>query len=151
METTPSTMSTKTMLIIAGVVLLLILIIGVAIYFFGRSAGKAVGSINVAPAIEDNKGGAQASISDILALSSQIHEDMNGSNLVGHDISLWQRVLTLSDTDLAKLYSEFNVKYQKDSGQTLVGWIDSEAHMPFDSWGTMKGILLPRFTKLNLK
>lgn len=155
---TTKELSLKTKLIVIGIIALIILIVGILIF----RAGRKKGSVNVSAPIIDNPADPSknttpaTSTSDIQKLAQLVHKDMDGSNLY-HDTDLWvSRVLTLSDTDLARLYSEFNLAYEKESGETFTEWIGNEMHwvaVPFltTEWETIQKTLLTRLTGLNLK
>ena len=148
---------TQIYLIIAGVALLIVIIIGIVIYRSGKKSGLVAGAINLSSPVNDNPNGAvtgpQASVAELKTLAQTIHDDMDGGNLT-HNIDAWNRVLVLSDSDFIKLYNEFDFDFQKESGQTLRGWIESETsyYVPFlgTQWGSTKDALLARMNKLNL-
>ncbi|HYD20019.1 MAG TPA: hypothetical protein VEB40_00990 [Flavipsychrobacter sp.] len=141
----------KVKLIIAGVILILLLVIGIVIYSAGNRKGKSKGQVNISTLPADLAGGqgAQASESEIRQLASEIYEDMKGLNVWGHNITPWQRVLALSDTDLVRLSNEFNTSYQKESEQTLKEWVDSEVGGG-TAWPTVRETVLTRLNKLNI-
>ncbi len=150
------TLSTKTKIIIIGVILLIVLIIGFLIF----RAGRKKGSVNVSSPIIDNPGNPSQNNTVVIPtasldmLAERIYDDMSGPNLT-HNTDLWaNEVLTLSDTDFARLYNSFNSRYQKDSEQTFAQWITNETdyYVPFagTQWGTIKNTLLARLSKLNL-
>lgn len=145
----------KKLLIVAAVILLIVLIIGIVIYRSGKKSGKAEGVINLSNPVTDNATGSSspsASTSEIKQLTEAVKQDLSGVNAFGHDIDLWSRVLTLSDTDFTRLYNEFNTKYQRDSGQSLKQWVDSDVDYFFQvgsKWGTIKQTVLAKMAKLN--
>ncbi len=145
-------MKLKSILIWAGIILLVLLIIGILLWHSAKKAGEAKGAINISSPGTDSTA-TEISTADIRTLAQGIHDDMAGPNIT-HDIDLWNRVLVLSDNDFIKLYNEFDTDYQKDSGQTLKGWVASETayYVPGigTQWGTTQNVLLNRMAKLNL-
>lgn len=141
----------KAKLIALGVFILILTVIAILIY----RAGKKKGGINLSNPINDNPGdvnnqGAQSSSSEIKQLATDCHYDMDGVNL-SVDETVWSRVLALSDTDFIKLNNQFNVLYQKESGQSFAKWIDNESAVnPLGDWHSIKPALQKRLTKLNL-
>jgi hypothetical protein len=102
----------------------------------GKLPGDNTGTVNTGSSNDDLK-----------LLVQAIHDDMDGLNWAGHDITAYQRALQLSDTDLIKLYNAFNSLYQQDSGQTLVEWITNEKYFNHE----VTDALLAKMAKLNLK
>lgn len=141
----------KAKLIALGVFILILTVIAILIY----RAGKKKGGINLSNPLNDNPGdvnnqGAQSSSSEIKQLATDCHYDMDGVNL-SVDETVWSRVLALSDTDFIKLNNQFNVLYQKESGQSFAKWIDNESAVsPLGDWHSIKPALQKRLTKLNL-
>ncbi len=132
---------------IIGGVILLFAVLGIYIY----TKGKKKGAVNVnLSAPNTDKGGALASESEIRQLSEQIHSDLDGANFfASHSSDLYNRVLSLSDTDLTRLYNQFNQTYEVESQESLVQWVSDEYAVPGSAWETSKNAMLSRFAKLN--
>lgn len=160
---TPSKFTTRQTLIAIGVVLFLLLIVGLVVYFAGKSKGKLQSTINLSNPVIDNpydqnNQGNVTSTAEVKQLSEAIYNDMNGSNVVNHDIDTWNRVLSLSDTDFIRVYNEFDTAHQKDSGQSLAQWVNNETAYTLGNlfgtnfgWSNVKDIVLKRMARLNLK
>lgn len=137
----------KTYLFIAIGALVLITII--AVYFYLQ--GKKTVSIQYTPGeLPGNPGsgtGTSASNNEIKVLAGKLYDDMNGLNLLGHNMEPYMDALILSDNDLIKLYNTFNTLYQAKTGQTLYEWIDNEKFYEND----ITDSLLLKMQKLNLK
>lgn len=110
-----------------------ILIVITAIYFY--LMGKKKNSTTVQqfdpndlpyndPSNSTNTGG--VSNNEIKTIAVGLHDEMDGFNLLGHDMEYYDRALLLGNNDLIKLYNTFNALYQSDSGQTLTQWLDGE-------------------------
>ena len=141
---------TKTYLIVGLVALLLI--IGVALFFYFK--GKK--TTTQAPLLIDNPDGQPTgqgnnvygvSAGEISRISDALHNDMAGFNLFGHDVQPYQDLIALSDTDFGKVYNDFNTKYQPNSGSTLTGWINSESF----AFNDVADSIRQRLGRLNLK
>lgn len=145
--------STKTTLIIIGVVFVIVFIVGIVIYRSGKKTGKEEGTVNVSSPVDDTPGlttTSGISTAELRSLAQGLYTDMNGINY-SHDTSQWQRVLNMSDSDLVRLNNEFNNDYQVTSGQTFKTWVDNEeAGFLSPVWGTMKQTVLDRLAKLKI-
>lgn len=135
-------------LIVIGVILLIILISGILLYRSGKKSGAT--KINISNPPLDDAGGAGISASEISNLSDEIYRDMKGVNGFGHNTDIWQKFLALSDTDVVKVYNEFNTDYQTESEQTLKEWVYNESAAFQPQWSIVKETVLQRFAKLNL-
>lgn len=136
--------STKQFLIIAGIVLVVFIIIGIWFYRKGKK------QTTIAPLPLDNPDANNAygvSFSELLQIADAMHKDMDGLNLLGHDVTPYEKYAALSDTDFVKVYNVYNEKYQKESGETLKEWIESESYA-FDD---VTDSILARMGRLNLK
>jgi hypothetical protein len=139
---------TKTFVIVGLIVL--VLFIGVAIYYYKK--GKKTVSIQEIPSdLPGNPGSGSgttgASNAEIKLVAQQLYSDMKGWNWAGHNYEPYTRALVFSDSDIVKLYNTFNTLYQTESGETLVQFMDNEAYADSD----VPDALLQRFAKLNLK
>ena len=95
-----------------GGAILLLLILFFIFYQFGKSKGKALGSVNnITPPVGSKfqLSNADGSISAaITSLASQLYNDMNGINWFGfHNNALWLQVSQLTDGDLLNVYNSF--------------------------------------------
>lgn len=142
-------MSKTKLYIIAGAVVLIVALM-VFFYFRGKKKGESGITIQYDPGQlpgNPQSGSTQgASNDDIKLLATQLFQDMDGFNFLGHDMTPYQKALTYNDSDLVKLYNAFNAKYQQDSGQTLAQWLDNESFYNNE----VTDALLQRFSKLNL-
>ncbi len=139
-------LSIKIKLIIAGAVILLLTILFVIFYRKGKNAGAT--DLIIVQGNEDT-GGVLASESEIKTMAGDMYKDMEGYNYYGHNIGVFEKALTLSDTDLTRLYNEFNMKYYREKSGTLVNWVTDEQPIPGSQWSTIRSTLLSRFAKLN--
>jgi len=137
-------------LVIGGVVLVLILGVGLLIYFSGKSAGKKKSTLNLSSGAGAGGEAPTISESEVRTLAQKLFSDMEGANFWGHNADAWNSFLSLSDTDVTRVYNEFNSKYQKETSQSLVQWVESETTTGLDSWDSIKPIVQQRFAKLKL-
>lgn len=144
-------LTTKEKWIIAGVVLLLITLIGLAIYFNGKAAGKRKGSVTINTTPTDPGGStSSASQTEIKAIASELYQDMKGANWTGHDVTPWKRWLALSDTDFIRVGNEFNQQYQTPSGETIGTWVAGEQGWTQIDWTELKNTAVTRLAKLKM-
>lgn len=137
--------TTKQLLIIVAVVIVIFIAIG---FWFYRKGRKKVTAVKP-PLDNPNTGGnntAGVSNAEILSISDALFTDMDGYNWSGHDVMPYQRLQALSDTDFVNVYNVFNSKYQPESGETLKQWINSEMYA-FDD---VIESILDRMARLNL-
>lgn len=138
--------------IVIGVILVVLFVV----WYFGYKRGSKKTTISPLTgddpnSTDPNNNPAGMSDSDIKMLASNLHDDMEGSNFFGHNDDLFSKVTELSDTDVQRLYNEFNTQYQSDSGQTFTQWIAGEA----GAWSggvfdNLRTSILARLAKLNL-
>jgi hypothetical protein len=139
---------TKVHIYIAIGILLFLVALG---YYFYRQGKKGI-TIQALPFDQPTNPstgatqGAPTNDNQIKVLAGSLYSDMEGFNYGGHDYAPYNEAITLSDTDLVKLYNVFNTLYQVKSGQTLKQWIESENYYYAD----VPNSLLKRFAKLNL-
>jgi hypothetical protein len=124
-------LTTKQLLIIAGVVLVIFIVIGV--WFYRK--GKRKVTIQPPPLDDPGSGTVASGVSnaEILSISGALHKDMDGFNYAGHDVEPYQRLNALSDTDFVKVYNVFNAAYQPDSGETLKQWIETASQQGWNA------------------
>jgi hypothetical protein len=141
-------MNQKTKNILIATIAAIILIAAISYYFYLQGKKGITIQYNPGELPGDPGSGTQygASNNDIKSLAQSLYDDMKGLNYFGHDMAPYQKALTYGDGDLIKLYNTFNSNYQKESGQTLAAWIDSEKYYNNEVTDT----LLNRFAKLNL-
>ena len=140
---------TKTYLIVAGIVLLIIIAVG--IWFYRK--GKKQVTILPPPLDNPNSTGdtknnpysvASASITE---LSERLYDDMKGFN-VWRDNEPYKKLIGLSDTDFVKVYNAFNTAHQSEGNGTLKGWLQDESGI--GEFSTLKDEILTRMGRLNL-
>lgn len=137
---------TKTHMYIAIAVLVLLVALG---FYFYKQGTKKVTLQSLPNELPGNPGSVNsgASNDEIKLLAEALFNDMDGYNFTGHDYEPYNKALTLSDTDLVKLYNTFNTLHQKDSGETLTQWIINEQY----NYYNIPDLVLARFAKLNLR
>ena len=81
-------------------------------------------------------------------LAAKLYRDMDGLNLMGHDIDLYEEVNLLSDRELSILNAVFNKKY--GNGETLIEWLDAESFLWADNFGldTLVKSIINRLNKI---
>jgi hypothetical protein len=119
----------KTLIIVFVVIGILI-----AIYFFGKSAGKKKTPKDVAlpnagngiPVVGKDAKGKPISWSPV-PLADEAYDVMDGIfTATGTKETLFIKLLTLTADQLAAVYNEFNRKYYNDSDGTMTKWILDE-------------------------
>ena len=117
-------LSNKQIIILVSVVVLVIIIV---LYMTYR-AGKKASSTSQAKAPSDVVGTSltdeEAQYLDALAVS--LYNDMNGVNWNWNG-NIYDEVSLLSDSKLVALSNIFNFKFEKDSGETLLQWLENES------------------------
>lgn len=88
-----------------------------------------------------------ASNDEIKNVVSELHQDLKGFNYLGHNQAVYERASILNDADLVKVYNAFNALYQKDYGQTLTEWLNSEIFLG-ESYNSAR-LLEKKLKKLN--
>lgn len=131
----------------------IVVLIVFSVYFYRK--GKKQTSIQALPgdlpgSNQANNNPAGISNAEILQLTTDLYNDMQGVNFWGHDNTLFQKLLTLSDTDFVKVYNTFNTSYQSTSGETLTQWIANETNVT-GNFMILKEAILDRCAKLNLR
>ena len=142
--------SGRTMVIIGAIVF--VIIVAVGIYFYTR--GKKTVTIQPPPMDDPNSTGADnnpggVGSASILKLVGELYAAMKGVN-VDTDVTPFNDLMELSDTDFVNVYNTFNSKYQKDSGETLYEWVYNEKAGWFSDFGAVKKSVLNRMKRLNL-
>jgi hypothetical protein len=124
------------------------------IYFKGKAAGK-LGKAKKVKLPNDIIGGGSNTDpntgqiingSKIRSISVALHDDMNGYNVTGHDMTPYKDWVTLSNTGFVAVYNDFNKQYFSEGNGTLKEWIVDEMYR--DS--LVDDIILPRMASLNL-
>lgn len=140
-------LTTKQILIIAAIVLVVFVVVG--IWFYRK--GKRQVTIQAPPLDNPDTGTGNNTYSvsnaEILQTVEDLYRDMNGFNWAGHDAEPYEKLQSFSDTDFVNTYNTFNSKYQQESQQTLKEWIESESYA-FDD---IVDSILDRMDRLNLK
>jgi hypothetical protein len=137
--------SYKTTIIITIIVIVLIMIIAAYFYYQGKK------TTTIAKVPVDNPDGTNnpSGVGDgvISQISGDLHSDMNGWNILGHNVTPYQQLVALSDTDFVRVYNLFNTNYEPASKETLIGWINDE-----DFWNKdVQNSILERAARLDLK
>lgn len=142
--------STVKWAIIAGIILFVALL-AFLLWYSARQAGKRKGTvvINTSNPGTDSNTAAASSEAEVRTLAEKLYKDMRGISGY-HSADPWNDLLAMSDTDFIRVYNEFDTEYQKDSGETLVQWVNDQWAVPLTQWATIKDTLLQRFSKLNL-
>jgi len=113
----------QTIIIIAVAVVVLI----IAAYLLYRAGKKSADSSKVKP--KKDKVGAgnltDEEYDDINSLAVNLFNDMDGGNWSWEE-TYYERAVELSDEELAVLNNVFNEKYESDSGQTFLQWLQGE-------------------------
>lgn len=133
----------KGTLIVIIVLLVLAITIGVYFYFQGKKKGKEQTNLNLSSPLDQQGNAPGASEAEIRTLAQQLHDDMDGLNLLGHDDTLWKQFMALNDNDVIRVNNRFNSEYQAESGESFVEWVENES-------GTYPDSALVRLKKLNL-
>jgi hypothetical protein len=128
-------------------VVLLIGIVAAIFYFKGKNQVTLQYSPGELPGNPGSGTQYGASNNELKTLSQDLYDEMNGYNILGHDMGPYKRAVYLNDNDLIKLYNTFNTMFQKESDQTLYEWIDNEKFNSHD----ITDALLAKMAKLNLK
>lgn len=137
-------------MIIGGVILLVMLAVGFWFYHKGKKTTTLSPVTSDNPAVANdptnNPYGVDATV--IKKLSDDLYTDMS-TVFSFRNNDIYKQWIGLSDTDCQRLYNQFNLDHQKDSGATLYGWLDGEYGIgEFASYQTE---LLSRMKRLNLK
>lgn len=144
--------STKQVLIILAVLLVILAVTGFYFYKKGKKKVTAVPLPSDKPVVIDGEvqnnpfGLSRASIAE---LSEQLYSDMKGLTIL-RDNDLYSDWLRLSDTDFVDLYNIFNSKHQADSGATLKEWLYGEVGVWGSDFNALKKDILTRMSRLNL-
>lgn len=120
--------SSKKTLILAIIVIVLAMGIGVWFYFQGKKKGKETSNLNLSSPLDSEGNAPSASDAEIRQLVSSLYTDMDGLNMFGHNLSVWNRFLALSDNDIIKVNNLFNAQYQKESEESFVEWVNNEGN-----------------------
>lgn len=143
-------LSPKTKLIVIAVGILLVGLIFFIVWYSARKAGKLKGTTIINTSNPGSDTSTSASESEIRQVAGDLYGDMDGANIMGHNLDAWQRFMALSDSDVVRVYNEFDLKYQKPSGQTFKEWVQNESSPFLSPWSTVKETVLARLNKLNL-
>lgn len=133
---------------------LIVLIIVVAIYFVGRKSGST--KIEQVPLPNDTNSGKQltdAEATKVRTIAQELHDDMDGLNLLSHKLDPYRELSNLSDTMFVAVYNDFNTLFA-DSGETLRKWLENETWYTFgltSIFAELKQNILDRMNRLNLQ
>jgi len=116
-------LSNKQIIILVSVVIIII----VLVLYFTYRAGKNASGTSTANTPPDVVGtpltDEEAQYLNALAVS--LYNDMNGVNW-NWENNIYDEVSLLSDSKLVALSNIFNFKFEKDSGETLLQWLENE-------------------------
>lgn len=142
----------KQKVIVAGITITIIVIGGIAIYFYEK--GKSQTTQATIPPDTDGNGNLITTPTDTnndTQIATQIYNDCNGIDwFADHDENIYSNALALSNTDFVAMYNIFNTLYQSKSGYTLTGIINASYAVPFSPWSASKQAMLARLGNLNL-
>ena len=142
--------TTNRIILIAGILLGSGVII-FAVWYFAKESGKEEGKIDLSSSTQPDGSAPSASTAEISQIAAKLFKDMDGANYWGHNSAVWQDFLALSDADVTRVYNEFDIQYQKQSGESLKQWVESEMSGGLlDGWATIQPVVLQRFAKLKL-
>lgn len=112
-------------LIIIIAVALVVLVLGA--YLLYRAGKRSADSSKVKPPKDDVGAGnlTDEKYDEINSLAVNLFNDMDGANWNWEEI-YYERAVELSDEELAVLNNVFNEKYESDSGQTFLQWLQGE-------------------------
>lgn len=115
----------KKILILVSVVVLAIILI---LYFTYRAGKRASDLTNVKPP-PDVVGTplTEEETNYLDALAINLYNDMNGMNFIGWNSDLYNSVSLLSDSKLVALSNIYNFKFQQESGQSFLQWLENES------------------------
>jgi hypothetical protein len=138
----------KTLFNKSFVILLVVIIILVAIYFYGRKAGldKALKYGSDLP----NSGSGIPQNWDPKPLAQEGYEAMDGAFSKGSILKEWYtKLMALTDDQFTAVYNKFNQLYISEGYGTMHDWIDGESFMeqPIDR---SHEPVLERLNRLNL-
>jgi len=116
-------LSNKQIIILVSVVVLVIIIVLYMTYIAGKKASstsqaKAPSDVIGVPLTEE-----ETQYLDALAVS--LYNDMKGVNWNWNG-DIYDELSLLSDSNLVALSNIFNFKFEKDSGETLLQWLENE-------------------------
>jgi hypothetical protein len=148
-------LTSKQILIIVAVVLVILVIVGIWFYRKGKK------QTTIAPYVNDTPGAtgsgsttgtgtnnpAGVSVSQISMISQALFNEMDGFN-VWRDTKPFTDLMILSDTDFVKVYNKFNTDYQAEGDGTLKQWIEDESGV--GEFATIREAILQRMARLNL-
>jgi len=129
-------LTNKQLVIIVSIV---IVIIALILFFTYRAGKKSGDTSNVnppndvigTPLTEDEK-------NYLNGLAVSLYNDMDGINMTWNN-DLYSAVALLSDSHLVALSNIFNYKYQSNSGETFLQWLENE-NFSWDSYSLATNI-----------
>jgi hypothetical protein len=106
----------KSLLKTGIIVLVLLLFLGIGIYYYGKKSAPS--QINqLTPPSDTVNGVSGASDATLTTLSAALSVDLN--SWISRNNDLYNQMLNLSDTDLVRLYNIYNNNYETSTGETL--------------------------------
>ena len=114
----------KKTLIIIAVVLITLLIAFIVVYNLGKkddpskvkAGNDEAGTTNLT----------QQELDYLNGLAINLHDDMEGLNVTGWETEYYEEASLLSDTKLVALSNIYNFKYESNSGETFLQWLQGE-------------------------
>ena len=121
-----------------------VIIVAFSIWFYIKGKKKTtIATVPVDSPTGENNPNA-VSTADITQLANELYNDMNGFNWSGHDVTPYQKLDSLSDTDFVNVYNTFNTLHTGEG--TLKQWMDSETYV----FNDVTDSILDRMARLNL-
>lgn len=129
------------------IIVVLLFLIALGWYFYKRGKNQVTLQYLPGELPGNPQSGTQigASNDEIKTIAAELYNDMKGPNFLGHNYDPYNRANLLNDSDLIKLYNAFNAMYQKQYGQTLTQFIESDWFLE----NSPPHILYKRLKKLN--
>lgn len=137
----------KLIIIIAVAVIVLVL----GAYLLYRAGKKSKQDASKVPPPKDNVGAGNITdekYNEIVALATNLYNDMDGTNISWTD-SLYEKASELSNEELAVLNNVFNEKYEAESEETFVQWLQGEMFWYWSPFLAQKvTVLISRLTEI---
>lgn len=140
-------------LITITVLIIVVISIILTIYFSGKKAGKT-GTFSEGAVTDDSvtiPGENQVTLthdeeSKIRVMVSKLYKDMDGLNIWGNNMDIYNDYASMSDKLFVLTYNLFNKLYESQGYGTLRDWIDDEQGL----FGGIIDTINNRFDRLNL-
>lgn len=142
-------LSPKQRLILIIGSILFVSLLAFLLWYSARQSGKRKGAINLSSPLAPDTSAPAVSEAEVRQIAQNIYKEVSGGTIY-HSVDLWKKFLVLSDSDIVRVYNEYDTEYQKESGETLTQWIDGEWSIPGSEWRHIKSTVLERLAKLRL-